>query len=164
LQHGRADAGSRRVRGCQITTYRKDGIFDLPVEKQVIQQDDLVRNDRLAEGGGEEVVSGVAQYDFRTGPPPSVPVGAGAGSGGGDMDDVLRRLGSLERDVSTIKADVTGITGLLPYLATKADVAPLPYMATKADVSDVKTSIIQWIVATMIAAAALAFTIAKFVH
>lgn len=94
------------------------------------------------------------------------------------MEDVLRRLGSLEKDVSVIKTEVAGITTLLPHLATKADIAPLAYMATKADValvkadvallkadiSDAKTSIIQWMVGTMIAVAALAFTIAKFVH
>ena len=96
------------------------------------------------------------------------------------MEDVLRRLGSLEKDVSVIKADVAGIVTRLPgmaskedvapipYLATKADVmairAELPYMATKADVSDAKTSIVQWIVGTIIAVAALTFTIAKIVH
>lgn len=59
------------------------------------------------------------------------------------MEDVLRRLGSLEKDVSAIKADVALV---------------------RADVSDVKASIIQWMVSTMLAVAALAFTIAKFVH
>jgi len=80
------------------------------------------------------------------------------------MDDVLRRLGSLEKDVSVIKTDVGAIIALIPHLATKADVAQLPYMATRADVSDAITSIIKWIVGTTIAVAALAFTIAKFVH
>lgn len=103
------------------------------------------------------------------------------------MEDVLRRLGSLEKDVSVIKADVAGILTRLPDLATKADVAPIPYlatkadvmairadvmairaeiphMATKADVSDAKTPIVQWIVGTIIAVAALTFTIVKFIH
>jgi hypothetical protein len=87
------------------------------------------------------------------------------------MDDVLRRLGLLEKDVSVIKTDVSGILAQLPHLATKADVAQLPHLATKADVaqlkadvSDAKTSIVQWIVSTVIAVAALAFAIAKFVH
>ena len=96
------------------------------------------------------------------------------------MEDVLRRLGSLEKDVSVIKADVAGIVMRLPGMATKEDVAPipylatkadvmairaeLPYMATKADVSDAKTSIVQWMVGTIIAVAALTFTIAKVVH
>jgi len=108
------------------------------------------------------------------------------------MDDVLRRLGLLESDVSVIKIEVAAISAQLPNMATKediallkADLAQLPYMATKADVallkadinlvkadinlvkadvSDAKTSIIQWTVGTIIAVAALAFSIAKFVH
>ena len=80
------------------------------------------------------------------------------------MDDVLRRLGLLEKDVSAIKTDVGAIIALIPHLATKADVALIPYMATKADVSDAITSIVKWIVGTTIAVAALAFSIAKFVH
>jgi hypothetical protein len=138
-------------------------------------------------------VTSVAQYDFRAGQPPSIPGGVGTGSGGGDMEDVLRRLGSLEKDVSVIKTEVAGITAVLPTFATKedvallrADVAQLPYivanMATKADVraevanvrteivavrteiAHEKTSHIQWTVGTMIALTALAFTIAKVVH
>jgi hypothetical protein len=80
------------------------------------------------------------------------------------MEGVLRRLGSLEKDVSVIKTDVAGILTQLPYMATKADVAPIPFLATKADVSDAKTSIVQWIVGTIIAVAALTFTIAKLIH
>ena len=114
------------------------------------------------------------------------------------MDDVLRRLGLLEGDVSVIKTEVAGMAAQFPNLATKADVeavktevagieaqlphlatkaavdgiaAQLPHLATKADVlaikadiSDWKTSIIQWMVGTSIAMAALVFTIAKFVH
>ncbi|HEY1892719.1 MAG TPA: hypothetical protein VGG63_20160 [Steroidobacteraceae bacterium] len=68
------------------------------------------------------------------------------------MDDVLRRLGSVETDISAIKEDLAGIKAVIPHLATRADV------------SDVKASIIQWIVATTIAASGLAFAIAKFVH
>jgi hypothetical protein len=60
------------------------------------------------------------------------------------MDDVLTRLGAVA-DVSAIKAQI-------------------PYLATKSDVSDLKASIIQWLVGTTISAAALAFAIAKFVH
>ena len=68
------------------------------------------------------------------------------------MDEVLRRLEAVETSVSEIRAQVTGV------------VTQISYLATKADVSDAKTSIIQWVVGTMLAAAALAFTIAKFVH
>jgi hypothetical protein len=105
------------------------------------------------------------------------------------VEDVLRRLGSLEKDVSVIKTEVGAITAQLPHLATKADLALLradvsavtallPHLATKAEfasvkadvasvraeISDAKASIIQWMVSTMIAVAALSFTIAKFVH
>ena len=105
------------------------------------------------------------------------------------MDDILRRLGVVEKDVSEIKADVSGLKEQMTHLATKTEVLELkaavagiqtqmPYLATKADVSDVKTlisdtrtlirdaktSIIQWVVGTTLAAAALAFAIAKFVH
>jgi hypothetical protein len=140
----------------------------------------------------ENEVSSVAQYDFRAGQPPSGGIGTGSG-GGGMEEDVMRRLGSLEKDVSVIKIEVAGITAVLPTLATKADVAQLSYIAanmvTKADVkaevaglrteiagvrteiagvrteaADAKVWLIQWTVGTMIALTALAFTIAKFVH
>jgi hypothetical protein len=75
------------------------------------------------------------------------------------MDDILRRLGALETDVSGIKADVSGIKAEIAGINAR-----LPYLAAKSDVSEVKTSIIQWIVSTTIAAAAVAFAIAKFVH
>jgi hypothetical protein len=95
------------------------------------------------------------------------------------MEDVLRRLGSLEKDVSVIKTEIAGITAVLPTFATKedvallrADVSQLPYMAAnmamkadvRAEVADAKTSLIQWMVGTAIAMTALAFTIGKFVH
>jgi hypothetical protein len=89
------------------------------------------------------------------------------------MEDVLRRLGSLEKDMSEVKTSVAGIVAQLPHLATKADVMATrteimatrtEIMAVRAEVSDAKTSIIQWVVATTIAVAALAFSIAKFVH
>jgi hypothetical protein len=80
-------------------------------------------------------------------------------TGGGNMDDAVRRLGAVETDISGMKADISDM---------KVDIASIkaviPHLATKADVSDVKTSIIQWIVATTITVAALAFSIAKFVH
>ena len=75
------------------------------------------------------------------------------------MDDILRRLGALETDVSGIKADVSGMKADLSGIK-----AQLPYLAAKSDVSDVKASIIQWLVGTTIAVAGLAFAIAKFVH
>jgi GTP:adenosylcobinamide-phosphate guanylyltransferase len=76
----------------------------------------------------------------------------GSGSGGGDVEDILKRLGNVETYVSELKSQVGSILAIIPHLATKADVAAL------------ETAIIKWIVATVLASAALAFTIAKFVH
>jgi hypothetical protein len=59
----------------------------------------------------------------------------GSGSGGGD-----------------VRSQVSAILAIIPHLATKADVAAA------------ESVIIKWIVATVLASAALAFTIAKFVH
>jgi hypothetical protein len=84
---------------------------------------------------------------------------AGSGSGGGDVEDILKRLGNVETHVSELRSQVSAILAIIPHLATKADVAEV-----KADVAAVETVIIKWIVATMLASAALTFTIAKFVH
>jgi predicted membrane protein len=81
----------------------------------------------------------------------------GSGSGGGGVEDILKRLGNVEAQVSAIPA-------IIPHLATKADVADIPQLATKADVAALETAIIKWIIATVLASAALAFTIAKLVH
>jgi hypothetical protein len=75
------------------------------------------------------------------------------------MDDILKRLGILERDVSDLKVQVGSIAAQIPHLATKAEVGEL-----KAAISEAKTSIVQWVVGTTIASAGIAFTIAKFVH
>ena len=77
---------------------------------------------------------------------------AGSGSGGGDVEDTLKRLGNVETHVSELRSQVSTILAIIPHLATKADVAA------------VETAIVKWIVATVLASAALAFTIAKFVH
>jgi hypothetical protein len=117
---------------------------------------------------GESDLSRAVEYEFDAGRSRVTAGGLGAGPGGGDMDDVLRRLGVIEKDVSDIKADVGAIAAQLPQMATKTEVAAiaaqLPHMATKADVGDAKVSIIQWMVGTTIAVASLAFVIAKFVH
>ena len=64
------------------------------------------------------------------------------------MDDVLRRLGLLESDVSVIKTEVAAISAQLPSMATKedvallkADVAQLRNMATKEDVALLKADV-----------------------
>ena len=88
----------------------------------------------------------------------------GSGSGGGDVEDILKRLGNVETYVSEFKSQVGSILAIIPHLATKADVSEIPHLATKADVAALETAIIKWIIATMLASAALAFTIAKFVH
>jgi hypothetical protein len=123
---------------------------------------------RLHESPGESDLSRAMEYEFNVGRSRAAAGGLGAGPGGGDMDDVLRRLGVIEKDVSDIKADVAAIAVQLPQMATKTEVAAiaaqLPHMATKADVGDAKVSIIQWMVGTTIAVASLAFVIAKFVH
>ena len=75
------------------------------------------------------------------------------------MEDILKRLGNVETHVSELRSQVSAILAIIPHLATKADVADV-----KADVVAVETAIIKWIVATVLASAALAFTIAKFVH
>lgn len=69
--------------------------------------------------------------------------------GGGCVEDVSRRLSSLERDVSAIKMELT---------------AALPYLTTRADIVDVKSSIIQWMVSGIVATAWIVFANVRFVH
>jgi hypothetical protein len=90
----------------------------------------------------------------------------GSGSGGGDVEDILKRLGNVETHVSELRSQVSAILAIIPHLATKADVADVRAAVgqLKADVAAVETAIIKWIVATVLASAALAFSIAKFVH
>ena len=68
------------------------------------------------------------------------------------MEDILKRLGNVETHVSELRSQVGSILGIIPHLATKADVAAL------------ETAIIKWIVAAVLTSETLAFTIAKFVH
>jgi hypothetical protein len=101
----------------------------------------------------------------------------GSGSGGGGVEDVLKRLGNVETHVSELRSQVSAILATLPHLATKADVGDVRAEVValradlsaglgqaKADLAAAETAIIKWIVATVLASAALAFTIAKFVH
>ena len=67
------------------------------------------------------------------------------------MDDVLKRLSSVENSVSDIRAQVSGL------IATAAQ------LATMTDVSQVESSLIKWLVGTLLAVAVLTFTIARFV-
>ena len=75
------------------------------------------------------------------------------------MEDILKRLGNLETDVSWLKSEVSAILATIPHLATKTDVTDV-----RTAVAAVETRIIKWIIATVLATAGLAFTIAKFVH
>jgi hypothetical protein len=47
----------------------------------------------------------------------------GGGGGGGDVEDILKRLGNVETDVSELKSTTSAILATIPHLATKADVA-----------------------------------------
>ena len=67
------------------------------------------------------------------------------------MADVLKRLSSFENSVSDIRAQVSGL------IATAA------HLATKTDVSQVESSLIKWLMGTLLAVAVLTFTIARFV-
>ena len=86
------------------------------------------------------------------------PVRRESGGGGGDMDDVLKRLASVESSVADIRAHVSGLAAAAQHFATKADVQGL-----KADVNGLEASIIKWIIGTVLTSVALAFAIAKFV-
>lgn len=111
-------------------------------------------------------MSRVMEYDFNSDRSRSTPDGIGAGSGGGGMDDVMKRLGVLERDMSDLKVQVGSIAAQLPHLATKGEIGDLKAMISaeigdlRAAISEAKTSIVQWMVGTTIAAAGIAFAIA----
>ena len=87
----------------------------------------------------------------------------GSGSGRGDVEDILKRLGNVETHVSELRVQVSAILAVIPHLATKADVTAAVGQL-KADMAAMETAIIKWTIATVLASAALAFTIAKFVH
>jgi hypothetical protein len=100
-----------------------------------------------------------------------------------------RQCGRHLETLGSVETQVSAILGIIPHLVTKADLADvrasigaieavIPHLATKADLADVRTdvkelkvdvasietAIIKWIIATTLASAGLAFTIAKFVH
>jgi hypothetical protein len=81
---------------------------------------------------------------------------------GGVQADLATRIGGVQADLATgiggVQADLaTGIGGVQANLATAIG-------GVRADLAAVETAIIKWIVATVLTSAALAFTIAKFVH
>ena len=67
------------------------------------------------------------------------------------MDDVLKRLSNVESSVSDLRAQVNGL------------VATASHFATKSDVLQMESSLIKWLVGTLLAVAVLTFTIARFV-
>lgn len=90
------------------------------------------------------------------------------------MEDIQKRLGAVESAVSEIKAQVAGIAStiasVMPHLATKADVNELK-AELKADISELRaevhareSSLLKWLIGTLIASVALACTIAKLVR
>lgn len=83
------------------------------------------------------------------------------------MDDVLKRLSNVESCVSDVRSQLSGLSAMASHMATKSDVSGLStmasHMATKADVSQLESSLIKWLVGTLLAVAVLTFTIARFV-
>jgi len=97
------------------------------------------------------------------------------------VEDIQKRLGNVESDVSNLKSNVNTILATLPHLATKSDVSDLrTEMATgfgalrtemtatlgelRTDMATRETAFIKWMIATVLTVAGVAFTIAKFVH
>ena len=78
------------------------------------------------------------------------------------MDDVLRRLNNVESAVAEIRADVSAIKSTLPHLATEARLCAVEG-SLNAKINNLETSLIKWMIGTVISTAALAFAIAKFV-
>ena len=91
------------------------------------------------------------------------------------MDDILKRLGNVEASVGELKVQVRVIAATIPHLATAASMTEIkaavvgvssiiPYLATKEDVLSMETTIIKWIIATVLTSVGVAFAIARFVH
>jgi hypothetical protein len=85
------------------------------------------------------------------------------GGSGGEMDDVLKRLGAVELSLSELRVQVGSIAAKIPYLVTKEDMKA-DVLMLKADLYAMETKIIKWMIAAVLTAVGLAFTIAKFVH
>ena len=115
----------------------------------------------------------------------------------------MRRLGNIETDVSALKVQVGSIVTMLPFLATKADIADLrtelktdigglrtelkteigglgaelksdigglrtelksDIGGLRTEVASLETRIIKWMIATVLTASGVAFSLARFVH
>jgi hypothetical protein len=67
------------------------------------------------------------------------------------MNDVLKKLANVRTSVAAIRAEVSGLAATATHLATKNDVSSL------------ESSLIKWIVGTLLTVAVLTFTVARFV-
>lgn len=86
---------------------------------------------------------------------PSAASKGGGSDDGGNVDDILKRLGTLEVSVGSILAT-------LPHLATKADLAKVEG-SLGAAIAKLEGSVINWMIGTTISAVAAAFAVAKFI-
>jgi hypothetical protein len=97
--------------------------------------------------------------------------------GGGDVEDILKRLGNVETDVSELKAKVSAILATVPHLATRADVSDVrsavaelkaemssEFGSLRAGMAARETAFVKWMIATVLAAGGLALTLAKCAH
>jgi hypothetical protein len=104
------------------------------------------------------------------------------------VEDILKRLGNVETDVSELKSKASAILATIPHLATKADVGDVRsavaelraeissefgsvrtamstgFGALRTEMAARETAFIKWMIATVLTVAGLAFAIAKFVH
>jgi hypothetical protein len=92
------------------------------------------------------------------------------GNGGGTMDDILKRLGNVESSVAAIRVDVGAINAILPHLATQANLHAVEKTLTEkicrveTSVKALESSIIKWLIGTVISTAAVAFAFAKYIN
>ncbi|NNM81169.1 MAG: hypothetical protein HKL98_00990 [Burkholderiales bacterium] len=68
------------------------------------------------------------------------------------------RISRLERDVAVLKGDVSVLRSDVSEIK-----ASVPFLATKTEASEMKASLIQWIIGTAIALGATAITVMAFV-
>ena len=83
---------------------------------------------------------------------------ATGGNDGGNVDDILKRLTSLETSYAAMRADLSAVAAVVPHLATKAEICAL-----RAEINAHEAAMLRWIIGTVISTGALAFAIARFV-
>ena len=90
------------------------------------------------------------------------------------VDEILKRIGNIEADVSKLKVDVGVIAS---NYATKSDIAEVKTSIAdlkgelkvetaglRTEIASMESRIIKWIVGTTLATAGVVFSIARFVH